>query len=123
MPSRNYYRRIKEGLRSIYGDTCLSCHRMMRFGGMGCGPYATLDHIIPKSLGGTNDWENLQLLCNDCNRIKDNKMELRIGDGPPVYLVLSPITSPVNKKTIGKFWGDRCGSCGRLDPCLEHNNL
>ena len=29
-----------------------------------------LDHVIPKSRGGTDHIENLQLLCPSCNRIK-----------------------------------------------------
>lgn len=30
----------------------------------------TIDHVIPKSIGGTNDLRNLQLLCADCNAAK-----------------------------------------------------
>lgn len=33
----------------------------------------TLDHVIPKSRGGTNDWTNLVTCCSKCNRDKDNK--------------------------------------------------
>lgn len=29
-----------------------------------------LDHIIPLHLGGSNDCENLQLLCTDCHKTK-----------------------------------------------------
>ena len=36
-----------------------------------------IDHIIPKSKGGGNYYENYQLLCANCNRIKsDNPMEI-----------------------------------------------
>lgn len=37
-----------------------------------CGSQAdlTLDHIIPKSAGGTNALRNLQLLCRGCNEAK-----------------------------------------------------
>ena len=31
------------------------------------------DHVIPYSLGGTNDASNIQLLCARCNRDKSNR--------------------------------------------------
>lgn len=31
-----------------------------------------LDHIVPVSLGGNHTWDNLQLLCRQCNNIKSN---------------------------------------------------
>ena len=33
--------------------------------------FPTLDHIIPKILGGSNQQDNLQLLCIACHRMKD----------------------------------------------------
>ena len=38
-----------------------------------------VDHRIPRSRGGTDHLENLQLLCPSCNRIK--------GDRPQEYLL------------------------------------
>ena len=33
----------------------------------------TIDHIIPKSLGGPNSLKNYQLACEVCNNVKGNK--------------------------------------------------
>lgn len=32
-----------------------------------------VDHIVPLSQGGTNDWDNLQVLCQACHAVKTNK--------------------------------------------------
>lgn len=41
-----------------------------------CGSHLdlTVDHIIPKSLGGKNTWDNLVTACKLCNNKKDNKL-------------------------------------------------
>ena len=35
----------------------------------------TIDHIVPESLGGMTDLDNLCLACWDCNQIKGNRIE------------------------------------------------
>lgn len=37
------------------------------------GPNLTLDHVLPKSRGGQDDWQNLVTSCLDCNNCKDNR--------------------------------------------------
>lgn len=47
-----------------------------------CGKKAvamTVDHIIPKSRGGTESWENLTTACVQCNNIKGNRTPEEAG--------------------------------------------
>lgn len=46
------------------GNRCVNC---------GATELLTLDHIVPRSKGGTNRSENLQTMCRDCNQAKANR--------------------------------------------------
>ncbi len=40
-----------------------------------CGQYGdTVDHIVPRRLGGDDNWENLQCLCRSCNYAKGGRL-------------------------------------------------
>lgn len=39
----------------------------------------TIDHVIPTSRGGTNDWNNVSASCDVCNRKKGNKPPEEFG--------------------------------------------
>ena len=76
-----------ENKQILYGKQCGFC--------AGCGEHfqmrhLEIDHIQPRSRGGTDHMDNLQLLCGSCNRIK--------GDRPQEYLM-----SVLNDKDIVKF--------------------
>jgi len=34
------------------------------------GVYLSIDHIVPKSKGGSSERKNLQVLCTNCNSLK-----------------------------------------------------
>ena len=50
-------------------DRCCHCGKLVytNYG-------ATVDHFIPLYKGGTNRWINLIMLCEDCNKKKDDKI-------------------------------------------------
>jgi len=54
-------------LKKQYGYTCPCCNKSEP------DIKLTLDHIIPLSKGGTNNIENIQPLCMDCNLRKHTK--------------------------------------------------
>ena len=70
----------------------------------GSGKNLTLDHVVPKSKGGRNDWDNLVAACNACNARKGDRtpaeagMILRRSPRPPVHPVIA---------FAEQFWRDR----------------
>ena len=93
-----YTRDIKERMRSVYGDICPSCHRKMSFGeDEEKGLHATIDHVFPRTLGVFDEEDNLQLLCNECNVEKGDKIEPRVDGGP---LPLPPSVLPSKPSTV-----------------------
>lgn len=78
-----------------------------------CGrhtPKPTLDHVIPKSKGGKNDWFNVVTACPDCNNKKGNRtlkesgMVLIKQPGEPKYLIYSTVLTQANIKKWEKYF-------------------
>ena len=65
-------KQVRERLYEEQKEKCNACETKFRILDL------ELDHIIPKSKGGGDYYENYQLLCANCNRIK--------GDRPMEYL-------------------------------------
>lgn len=62
----------------------LSRYNIFRRDGHACGyckskSNLTIDHVMPKSRGGGNSWENLVTCCKKCNARKDNKTPKEAG--------------------------------------------
>jgi hypothetical protein len=77
--------------------TCLYC-------GVQPGPdELTVDHIMPKSRGGTSTWENCALACVECNKRKANRtpdeagMKLRRTPKKPSWKTLAQV-SPLDRR-------------------------
>ena len=64
-----FKRKAKKALRERYGDGCWRCGHQMRFEGIpNCGKWATIEHLMPLSKGGTWALDNLRLCHVGCNR-------------------------------------------------------
>lgn len=54
-----------------YNWRCAVCGRSVRFDVDKAHPLrATIDHIVARALGGSNQFQNLQLACFSCNNSK-----------------------------------------------------
>lgn len=70
MPQRRQFTDYEK--KTIYAKNngkCAICGKPVMYKKM------TIDHIVPISQGGTNDFSNLQLACHSCNRLKNDFME------------------------------------------------
>jgi 5-methylcytosine-specific restriction endonuclease McrA len=68
------YRRRK-ALVALYGEHCWLCNKAI------VGEEPTIDHVVPRALGGTHQLSNLRLAHDRCNR--------RRGHGPIPVLQLT----------------------------------
>lgn len=71
MPPQHLSEGTKRDIRQRAGYLCEYCHTSEQWQSV---PF-TIDHILPVSLGGSNDLENLALACFTCNRQKSNQIE------------------------------------------------
>lgn len=72
------------GAAACGGFRCTYCLRPLTRGYRG-GSAASLDHVVPASLGGSNAPSNLVVACGDCNRLRNT---LPVADFARVVTVL-----------------------------------
>lgn len=77
-----------------------------------CGSKAalTIDHVVPRSRGGTSEWDNIVASCAGCNRRKGDRLprEVRMHPrrrpkppGPTLFIqIASPTIPPVWKRYL-----------------------
>jgi 5-methylcytosine-specific restriction endonuclease McrA len=64
-----------------------------------CGsaaPYLTIDHIIPRRLGGDHSWQNLVAACQACNHRKGG----RTLEQSQMHLLRNPIEPPASAQYL-----------------------
>lgn len=71
-----HLRGIKYSRKNILARDKMIC----QYCGIKCtSKTATLDHVLPKSRGGKNSWENIVTSCGDCNNKKDDRTPREAG--------------------------------------------
>ena len=68
---------------------------------------ATVDHVLPRSKGGTTHWENVVLSCNTCNRKKGSKTLKQAGlklKKPPVQPDWLPVLNVKLSPLLPDSW-------------------
>lgn len=79
MPRARYAPVTRRGVLRRDGNRCGYCGKSA----------STIDHVLPRSRGGRNSWENLVACCLRCNNIKSDRTpqemgwELRLTPAPP----------------------------------------
>lgn len=71
-----FRQKLLEQIIAECGDACHYCRKQTRLNfttSVNAPDHATLDHVVPKSKGGTNDRSNLVLACNACNNAKSDR--------------------------------------------------
>lgn len=53
---------------------CARCHRLMQYHDASRDSYATIDHVVPHSQGGSDHVSNLQLMHKRCNGAKGDQV-------------------------------------------------
>lgn len=85
MFGRDKQRQRIEQLRRAYGDLCWRCGHPMTFGNPLSRKRATIEHLLPRSQGGTSEWANIRLCHVGCNRHlgvnpPDQKKRMRLAE-------------------------------------------
>ncbi|MEG3880028.1 HNH endonuclease [Microcoleus sp. herbarium7] len=89
-------RNKRRQLLELYGNQCHWCNKSMQ------KSERTIEHLLPKSLGGSNALYNLRLACFSCNNSRGNSLF------PPGKNLRTQGTQPYEKiaedfRTIANF--------------------
>ncbi len=74
-----------------FGNNCLCCFKPMHTNDAESGSFATIDHVLARSLGGhSTDYRNLTIICRDCNSDKsayESRIKMLLAETEEVELL------------------------------------
>lgn len=88
LTDRTFSRVVVRG-REVWGGKCIHCqsHLYVELDGRPVSR-ATVEHIRPRTHGGTDDLENLALACARCNNQKGCRLDNRAAGDPKLQAVV-----------------------------------
>lgn len=120
---RNHIRRpmpqLKLSRRSILARDNYTCQYCGQRGGE-----LTVDHVVPRRLGGPDTWDNLVCCCRMCNGKKGDKTLLQLGlqlktvPKRPKYVPFISLTKFISG-TRNEAWRDYLPAFHKYDNTLE----
>lgn len=73
----------------VWVGKCIHCNRKLVVEANGeAGSRVTLEHIVPRNHGGTNDLANLALACYRCNNVKGVYHDHKKADDPKLKEII-----------------------------------
>lgn len=96
-------------LLAVKRDPCCYCHE----------PATTLDHVVPTSLGGTNDTANVTAACGSCNSSKHQRSLLLFLLSERVVRQMQPLLdeyAAINAANLSGQYPMRHAARARLRP-------
>ena len=72
----------------VWCGKCIHCNARLCVGINGDIGAATVEHIVPLGLGGSDALENLALACRRCNHLKGKRLDVRRLDDPTLQAVI-----------------------------------
>ncbi len=88
---RTFELRTFGGRRMLVGK-CIHCRRKLAIDLRGSVvPVATVEHIVPKTHGGTDALDNLAVACRRCNSTKGVRVDPRRADDPVLQEVIATL--------------------------------
>lgn len=86
------YERGELGGREVLTGTCIHCGARHSVSLTGVAlTQATLEHIVPRTHGGTDAIENLAIACARCNIGKGQRLDLRPWSDPTLQRVIATL--------------------------------
>jgi 5-methylcytosine-specific restriction endonuclease McrA len=76
--SDNTFERVSRDGREYLVGKCIHCQSRVSIPlDWNEQAHATLEHIVPRGLGGTDEPENLAVACQRCNQLKGKRLDRR----------------------------------------------